>query len=292
MDISWRIKELIAQSGLSQAEIAKKTGFSQQYISAVANGKKIPLDNLERLCISLSTTIPEFFRPFSKDTPTVPRYLQEFTTLCSDLTYDDIQTLAFTAKHLKAVRQEIISSIPSVLSHCEVTDIHQPVHIHGEAAAGLPLYSETDANDVVELPSKYADPEHYRVIRARGDSMEPKIFTGDIVVAEIAVAPYEGQMALVHLAGLADDEYTIQRVYHDNGHIILRSYNTAYPDMIYTAEEIRSCEAVAKVIGRGSAKSWFCIAIKYYLGCLLLLWQVGRRLYRRYHDGSTDHCVN
>ena len=261
MDVAWRIKELIAQSGLSQAEIAKQVGFSQQYISAVANGKKIPLDNLEKLCTGLNITISDFFQPFStcKTESHVPDYLNDFVALCLGLESEDIQVLSMTVKHIKNLRKAAPPPLPTAEPVRKAVlekspEVHSPVNILGEAAAGFPLYNEAESDDVVELPSKYADPEHYRIIRARGDSMEPKIYTGDIVIAEIDVAPYEGQMALVHLAGLADDEYTIKRVYHDKGLIILRSYNSAYPDMKYSPEDIRSCEAVVDVLTVGGLK--------------------------------------
>ena len=78
--------------------------------------------------------------------------------------------------------------------------------------------------------------------------MKPKICSGDIVVAEIDVEPFDGQMALVFLAGLADDEYTIKRVYKEHGKAILRSYNSDYPDMIYDLTAVRSCERVVEVV--------------------------------------------
>lgn len=258
MDVAWRIKELIAQSGLSQSEIAEKVGFSQQYISAVANGKKIPLDNLEKLCAGLNITISEFFQPFSTCESHVPDYLNDFAALCLGLEPEDIQVLSMSVKHIKTLRQAAIPTIPAAepvqkAALEKSTAIYSPVHVLGEAAAGTPIFSESFPDEWVNLPAKYADPDRYRIIRARGDSMEPKIHTGDTVITEIGVMPYDGQMALVLLAGLADDEYTIKRVYHRDGQIILRSYNTAYSDMVYDPAEIRLCEVVTEVVKVGGA---------------------------------------
>lgn len=229
------------------------------HMSHIINGTAgVSLPALDLICKTLGVTLSEFFRPFAYNEHPTPLYLQEFASLCADLEPADVDVLSTSVRYIKSLKQALPtapSAVPLVKPVPVKSDeIYHTVRVHGEAAAGLPLYSEADADDVVELPSKYADQEHYRVIRARGDSMEPKIYTGDIVVAEIGVKPFNGQMALVYLAGLADDEYTIKRVYYDNGRIILRSYNSVYPDMIHTPEEIRSCEAIAKVFGKGSAE--------------------------------------
>ena len=80
--------------------------------------------------------------------------------------------------------------------------------------------------------------------------MEPRIHSGDVVIVQKDVPPENGEVALVRLAGLADDEYTIKRVYLSNGVITLRSYNPAYPPMIYGADEVRSCERIVHILHR------------------------------------------
>ena len=253
MDISNTLRTCRENAHLTQAALSKISGVAQSAISdAENNQRELTISSLEKLCKSFSMSLIDFFS-----------IAEGHTSSCSS-DYHPSSYLMLNAHQRKLVDSlvaEILIKNSAVESHSSYLEYklksdgaHLPIHVHGEAAAGLPLYSETDADDVVELPSKYADPDHYRIIRARGDSMEPKIYTGDIVIAEIDVAPYEGQMALVYLAGLADDEYTIKRVYHDRGLIILRSYNSAYPDMKYSPEDIRSCEAIVDVLTVGGLK--------------------------------------
>ena len=53
-DISNKLVEAIKQSGLTQTDLAKKVGVSQQQISIYLKGKNLPaLDTLSRLCTVL-----------------------------------------------------------------------------------------------------------------------------------------------------------------------------------------------------------------------------------------------
>lgn len=257
MDIGKRIRELLKRKKLSQRELAKALDVQDSFVSNMIHGKaKISLENLSSICSFLNVSFAEFFAPTAASEQD-PQYMIDFFSYCRSLSRSDIDALVPIVKRMAKLRQQNAAtgkkSAISRISASHSGDFY-PVHVLGEAAAGRPLFAEASPDEVVEVPSKYADPEHYRIIRARGDSMEPKIHTGDIVIAEIGVKPFNGQMALVYLAGLADDEYTIKRIYYDKGRIILRSYNGIYPDMIRMPEEIRSCEIVAEVIKTGGAK--------------------------------------
>lgn len=252
--IGKRIADLMRMRGLKQVDLVDEN-TKKAHISHIINGRAgISLPALASICSKLDVSLSEFFEPFSDRSAIIPSYIQELSAFYNDLTYEDVQTLIVMAKRMKAIRQEASASHPPLAdqktSSEEPDAVYYPVHVQGEAAAGAPIFSEAFPDEWVNLPAKYADPERYRTIRARGDSMEPKIHTGDIVVTEIGVMPYDGQMALVFLNGLADDEYTIKRVYHRDGQIVLRSYNKAYNDMIYAPEEIRSCERVLDVFPR------------------------------------------
>ena len=123
-----------------------------------------------------------------------------------------------------------------------------PVRIYGEAAAGSPLFNTVDDDIFVNVPKKYSDPDRFVAVCARGDSMEPEISSGDIVIAQRDLIPQAGQAALICLAGMADDEYTIKQVYPDGDSLVLRSYNKIYPDMTYSWNELRSCDAIVHII--------------------------------------------
>lgn len=243
-----RISELLQRNGMKQADLVATGCVKKAHLSRILKGEVgVSLETLSAICDALFVSLSDFFQPFPLD---APLYLQRFLFQCKDLSLEEVNLLSDTVKHMKTLRHStacLVESSRESPSNESGEDIHG-VHVLGEAAAGLPLYNEAFPDEFIDLPAKYADPDRYRIIRARGNSMEPKIFSGDIVVAEIDVEPFDGQIALVFLAGLADDEYTIKRVYREHGKAVLRSFNSEYQDMIYDLKAIRSCERVVEIV--------------------------------------------
>lgn len=67
---------------------------------------------------------------------------------------------------------------------------------------------------------------------ARGDSMEPLIMAGDILVIDRSKNVVSGKIAVVYL----DGEFLCKRFIKHNGMIILRSHNPLCRDIIVTEE--------------------------------------------------------
>ena len=60
--VGQRIKELRAQLGISQEALANKAELDRTYITDVENGRRnISIENLEKLILSLDTSISSFF---------------------------------------------------------------------------------------------------------------------------------------------------------------------------------------------------------------------------------------
>lgn len=74
MDIGYYIQRALHKTGLSQNELAARSGYTQSYISQIALNKKNPtIDTIQRLCTALSMTISDFFRaePYPMPSPDV-----------------------------------------------------------------------------------------------------------------------------------------------------------------------------------------------------------------------------
>lgn len=254
MDIGERIRDLLKVRKLSQAELARALDVKDSFVSNMIHGKtKISLDNLSSICAFLDISLAEFFAPTAVSEQD-PQYMIDFFSYCRKLSSNDIEVLIPIVKRLEVLQNKRCSDSKVADIPQRKTGFHDhfySTHVRGEAAAGLPIYSPADWNDDrIVVPEKYADPDRFFPIRARGDSMEPRIHSGDAVIVQKDVPPENGEVALVRLAGLADDEYTIKRVYLSNGVMTLRSYNPAYPPMIYDADEVRSCERVVHILHR------------------------------------------
>lgn len=121
--------------------------------------------------------------------------------------------------------------------------------VSGLAAAGAPLYDEGNAEEMVSVPPKYLDRDRYFIIKAKGDSMEPRIMDGDYVVVERNADPAPREIALVRVEDDALEEgYVIKRYTQSLDQIKLLSINPAYNPLVYPLSALRSAERVVHII--------------------------------------------
>ena len=119
--------------------------------------------------------------------------------------------------------------------------------VSGLAAAGAPVYEESDGSENVSVPQQYCN-DRFFVVQAEGDSMEPDIMDGDFVVVQRTARPSNGEVALVKVDGTAIEEYTIKAFYDHGAKVELRSRNEDYEPMIYPMKHVISAEKVVHII--------------------------------------------
>ena len=236
MDIARRIQSLLDEHDYTQLRFASEIGLSQPFVSQILNGKKkASLETIEQICSFFSITLHDFFIDTSIDANSVPPYVKAFYHYCSDMSYDEIQSLRAVAEFFPSKRRRI-SGQRSIV----------PIRVPGRAAAGLPLFEETD--DEVIAPEKYRDESRYLIIEAKGDSMEPRIKDGDYVVVARSVTPISGEISLVCIDGPSGREYTIKLFYDTPEGFELRSINTEYQPLKYSEMQVISAERVVHII--------------------------------------------
>jgi SOS-response transcriptional repressor LexA len=109
----------------------------------------------------------------------------------------------------------------------------------GSLAAGDPFHGFETAslNDISDLnwiavPSRLARARRF-VVRVAGDSMEPLLQVGDLVVFEFHRSPHQdGQIVIANIPefGIADHGIeSIKRIKQDSKNWIFHSENSAYP---------------------------------------------------------------
>lgn len=118
----------------------------------------------------------------------------------------------------------------------------------GKAAAGSLLYDDASDEVHIALPEKYLDTSRYKYIEVQGDSMEPRIRSGDYVVVAIDVLPEHGELALVYVNDhLAEEGYLIKK-YQKKGRVVqLISLNDAYPPIEISPDKILGIERVVYI---------------------------------------------
>lgn len=134
------------------------------------------------------------------------------------------------------------SDIKSV-SHISTKAIKIPVL--GTVVAGVPLEAVEEILDYEEISVQMARNGEYFALKVKGDSMEPKISAGDVVIVRKQSDVDSGEIAIVLVNG---DEATIKKVTKFEGGINLIPNNPAYEVITYTNEQIESLPV--RVIGK------------------------------------------
>ena len=97
-----------------------------------------------------------------------------------------------------------------------------------------------------EINEKIARCGDYFALEIKGDSMEPKMSKGDIVIVKQQNTVENGQIAIVLVNG---DEATVKKVrFRDNGIELIAFNSYVYEPHFYSAKEIE--ELPVKIIGR------------------------------------------
>lgn len=110
------------------------------------------------------------------------------------------------------------------------------IPVLGRVAAGIPIEAITDILDYEEIPAEMLkDGSEYFALQIKGDSMEPKISDGDVVIVRKQETCDSGDIAIVSING--DDATCKKIVIHEAG-ISLVPNNSAFPVMFFTKEQI------------------------------------------------------
>ncbi len=119
------------------------------------------------------------------------------------------------------------------------------IPVLGKVPAGVPIEAIEEVLDHEEITPEMAQKGPHFALRIEGNSMEPDIRDGDIVIVRQQSDFESGDVVIVLVNGY--DATCKKIVKHENG-LTLIGYNTvAYPPHFYTAKEVQ--ELPVQVIG-------------------------------------------
>lgn len=121
------------------------------------------------------------------------------------------------------------------------------IPVLGRVAAGTPIEAVEDILDYEEIDAKTAASGEYFALQIKGQSMEPRIKDGDVVIIRKQNDCNSGDIAVVLVNG---DEATVKRIKKRPEGIMLIPSNPAYEPMFYSNEDIEKLPVtiIGKVI--------------------------------------------
>ena len=111
------------------------------------------------------------------------------------------------------------------------------IPVFGEVAAGIPINAIEEIIDIEEITPELASKGEYFGLVIKGDSMEPKMTTGDVVIVRSQSTAETGDIVIL----LIENENAMcKKLKRTPEGIILISFNSEYEPMFYSNKEIET----------------------------------------------------
>lgn len=152
--------------------------------------------------------------------------------------------IAKLAKALK-LRPSVVMGIEDEPAVQSVKGIKIPVL--GYVRAGVPIEAVEEILDWEEISSVMASQGDFFALSVKGDSMEPKISEGDVVIVRQQDCVDDGDLAVVLING---SDATVKKFYKTESGIKLISTNPKYDPFFFSPGEVDSLpvQVIGKVV--------------------------------------------
>lgn len=111
------------------------------------------------------------------------------------------------------------------------------IPVLGTVAAGIPISAVEDILDYEEVPQSWENQGEFFALKIKGDSMEPRMESGDVVIVKQQSDANSGDTVIVLVNG---DDATCKKLQKTDNGIMLVSTNPKYPPMFYSTEDIQT----------------------------------------------------
>ena len=111
------------------------------------------------------------------------------------------------------------------------------IPVLGTVAAGIPISAVEEILDYEEVPQSWKSQGEFFALRIKGDSMQPKMDDGDVVIVRQQSDANSGDTVIALVNG---DDATCKKLQKTENGIMLVSTNPNYLPMFFTNKEIQT----------------------------------------------------
>lgn len=121
------------------------------------------------------------------------------------------------------------------------------IPVLGYVRAGIPIEAVEDILDYEEISQEMASQGEHFALSVKGDSMEPRITEGDVVIVRKQSIVENGELAVVLVNG---NDANVKKFYMNENGVTLISTNPSYDPFYYTKEQVESLpvQVIGKVV--------------------------------------------
>ncbi|MBR1701907.1 MAG: helix-turn-helix domain-containing protein [Lachnospiraceae bacterium] len=135
-------------------------------------------------------------------------------------------------------------------NYCVSSTARRPavtIKVLGRVAAGIPIEAVEDVIDTEEITEEMAKTGEFFGLQIHGDSMEPQICNGDIVIVRQQEDAESGEIVIALVNG---DDAVCKRLMKYTGGISLISLNPKYDPMMFSEKDVldKPVHIVGKVV--------------------------------------------
>lgn len=113
------------------------------------------------------------------------------------------------------------------------------IAVRGDVAAGQPIEALTNIEDYEEIPASWLLTGDYAALRIHGDSMQPRMMAGDVVIVRVQPTAENGDIVVVLLDEDGEARATCKKFSRDANGVTLSSFNPDYAPMHFSNEQLK-----------------------------------------------------
>ena len=154
----------------------------------------------------------------------------------------DFETLEIIADYFNVNLGSLISNISTSNTSKAIS-----VPVLGYVRAGIPIEAVENILDYEEISQEMASQGEYFALSIKGNSMEPKISEGDVVIVRKQNIVENGEFAVVLVNG---NDATVKKFYMNDNGVTLISTNPSYEPFYYSKDDVDSLpvQVIGKVV--------------------------------------------
>ena len=168
---------------------------------------------------------------------------QTFNTWCQGIAIPRMGKVQRLADYFNIGKSDLIDDKPINSSVNTTKGIK--INVLGRVAAGIPIEAIENIIDTEEISEELARTGNFFGLQIHGDSMEPKISDGDVVIVRQQDDAESGDIVIATVNG---DEATCKRLRKYRDGIELIANNPTYEPLFFSNEEI--INKPVRIIGR------------------------------------------
>lgn len=119
------------------------------------------------------------------------------------------------------------------------------IPVYGTVSAGIPLEMVEDILDYEEIPAKWGDPSDFFCLKIKGNSMQPKMDEGDVVVVKKQADADSNDIVIFTVNG---ENASCKRLKKSEHGLAFIPLNTSYDPFIYSWDQVK--ELPVQILGK------------------------------------------